>query len=130
MYGGCGFVARSGSFANGWEATWLLKKVAGRHLPRELVYRPKHGFSVPLDAWLGVRWLKCCAAFCWQATIFAAAGSSKAKCGAWSKSTLAAESGVAIVPGHCLCWNSGPGNALPRPPDPPNSQGAAPAGHP
>ena len=42
----------AGSFANGWEAKWLLKKVACRHLPRDLVYRRKHGFSVPLDAWL------------------------------------------------------------------------------
>jgi asparagine synthase (glutamine-hydrolysing) len=31
---------------------WLLRQVLFRHVPRELVERPKRGFSVPLDAWL------------------------------------------------------------------------------
>ncbi len=31
---------------------WLLREVLHRHLPRELVERPKMGFSVPVDGWL------------------------------------------------------------------------------
>jgi asparagine synthase (glutamine-hydrolysing) len=31
---------------------YLLKKVAERYLPREIVYRPKHGFLIPLAAWM------------------------------------------------------------------------------
>lgn len=31
----------------------LLKKVAERHIPRECVYRPKEGFSIPIKNWLG-----------------------------------------------------------------------------
>jgi asparagine synthase (glutamine-hydrolysing) len=30
----------------------LLKKVAARHIPRECVYRPKEGFSIPIKHWL------------------------------------------------------------------------------
>ena len=30
----------------------LLKRVAARHVPRECVYRPKEGFSIPLKHWL------------------------------------------------------------------------------
>jgi asparagine synthase (glutamine-hydrolysing) len=30
----------------------LLKKVAVRHVPRECVYRPKEGFSIPIKHWL------------------------------------------------------------------------------
>ena len=30
----------------------LLKKVAARHVPRECVYRPKEGFSIPIKEWL------------------------------------------------------------------------------
>jgi asparagine synthase (glutamine-hydrolysing) len=35
------------------ETKALLKKVAARHLPRECVYRPKEGFSIPIKQWLG-----------------------------------------------------------------------------
>jgi asparagine synthase (glutamine-hydrolysing) len=31
----------------------LLKRVAARHVPRECVYRPKEGFSIPMKRWLG-----------------------------------------------------------------------------
>ncbi len=34
------------------ETKALLKKVAARHLPRECVYRPKEGFSIPIKQWL------------------------------------------------------------------------------
>jgi len=30
----------------------LLKRVAARHVPRECVYRPKEGFSIPIKNWL------------------------------------------------------------------------------
>jgi asparagine synthase (glutamine-hydrolysing) len=31
---------------------WLVRQVLYRHVPRQLVDRPKTGFSIPLDAWL------------------------------------------------------------------------------
>jgi asparagine synthase (glutamine-hydrolysing) len=31
----------------------LLKRVAARHVPRDCVYRPKEGFSIPIKSWLG-----------------------------------------------------------------------------
>ncbi|MGP1615667.1 MAG: asparagine synthetase B family protein, partial [Pollutimonas bauzanensis] len=31
---------------------WLLREVLYRHVPRELIERPKKGFSIPLGAWL------------------------------------------------------------------------------
>jgi asparagine synthase (glutamine-hydrolysing) len=31
---------------------WILKRIAERYLPREAVYRPKEGFSVPLKHWI------------------------------------------------------------------------------
>jgi asparagine synthase (glutamine-hydrolysing) len=34
------------------ETKWLLKRVASRHLPEELVYRPKEGFIEPAVYWL------------------------------------------------------------------------------
>ena len=37
----------------GNETKWLLKRIASRQLPRECVYRPKEGFSIPMKHWLG-----------------------------------------------------------------------------
>jgi len=37
------------------ETKILLKKVAARHLPRECVYRPKEGFSIPIKNWLNTQ---------------------------------------------------------------------------
>lgn len=34
------------------ETKYILKKLAERYLPKEIVYRPKHGFPSPVDAWL------------------------------------------------------------------------------
>jgi asparagine synthase (glutamine-hydrolysing) len=31
---------------------WLLKRLAERYLPREVLHRPKRGFSVPIKAWM------------------------------------------------------------------------------
>jgi asparagine synthase (glutamine-hydrolysing) len=36
----------------GRETKYLLKKLLCRHLPAELVYRPKQGFGVPIAQWL------------------------------------------------------------------------------
>ncbi len=42
----------SGLRARGNEKKWLLKQLLYRYVPRELVDRPKMGFSVPVGAWL------------------------------------------------------------------------------
>jgi len=39
-----------------WERKALLKRIAAKRLPRSVVYRPKHGFSVPVDAWFRGSW--------------------------------------------------------------------------
>lgn len=31
----------------------LLKKLAAKYLPKEVIYRPKEGFSIPIKNWLG-----------------------------------------------------------------------------
>jgi asparagine synthase (glutamine-hydrolysing) len=36
----------------GGESKWLLRQLLYRHVPRELIERPKQGFGVPLDRWL------------------------------------------------------------------------------
>jgi len=37
---------------SGGTGKWLLRAVARRYLPAEIVSRPKHGFTIPLDSWL------------------------------------------------------------------------------
>jgi asparagine synthase (glutamine-hydrolysing) len=37
---------------SGWNTKAILKRVATRHIPREDVYRPKQGFSIPMKQWL------------------------------------------------------------------------------
>lgn len=35
------------------ETKYLLKKIAAKYMPREVIYRPKAGFSVPVSSWAG-----------------------------------------------------------------------------
>lgn len=34
------------------ESKWLLRQVLYKHVPKELIERPKWGFGIPLDTWL------------------------------------------------------------------------------
>ena len=34
------------------QGKWLLRQILNRHVPKELVERPKMGFAIPLDDWL------------------------------------------------------------------------------
>ena len=36
----------------GREGKWVLKKIMENYLPKEIIYRPKNGFGVPLRKWL------------------------------------------------------------------------------
>jgi len=36
------------------ETKVLLKQVASHHVPRECIYRPKEGFSIPIKNWLNM----------------------------------------------------------------------------
>jgi asparagine synthase (glutamine-hydrolysing) len=36
----------------GTESKWILKQLLYRHVPRNLVERPKMGFGIPIDVWL------------------------------------------------------------------------------
>ncbi|VUZ84774.1 Asparagine synthetase [glutamine-hydrolyzing] 1 [Candidatus Methylomirabilis lanthanidiphila] len=36
---------------NWWQLKWLLKRIAARYIPPEVIYRPKMGFAMPLPQW-------------------------------------------------------------------------------
>jgi asparagine synthase (glutamine-hydrolysing) len=47
-----GFKMRRSPWSGSWTSKYLLKRLAGRLLPRETVHRPKMGFGVPVGAWV------------------------------------------------------------------------------
>jgi asparagine synthase (glutamine-hydrolysing) len=34
------------------QGKWLIRQILYKHVPRELIERPKAGFGVPIDTWL------------------------------------------------------------------------------
>jgi len=46
------FQVPDGLKIRGGVSKWILKRIAERHVPRDVVYRPKEGFSVPLKHWI------------------------------------------------------------------------------
>ncbi|HOW71760.1 MAG TPA: asparagine synthase (glutamine-hydrolyzing) [Phycisphaerae bacterium] len=41
-----------------WEKKYLLKRLAARRVPKEVVFRRKHGFSIPIDGWFEGAWAR------------------------------------------------------------------------
>jgi asparagine synthase (glutamine-hydrolysing) len=39
-----------------WERKYLLKQLSLRYFPHEIISRPKHGFSVPINEWIRGKW--------------------------------------------------------------------------
>ncbi len=39
-----------------WGKKHLLKKGAARRIPEQVIYRRKHGFSIPLNKWFAGKW--------------------------------------------------------------------------
>lgn len=44
-------IPKSTKIRNG-QGKWLLRQILYKHVPKEVIERPKQGFSLPLDAWL------------------------------------------------------------------------------
>lgn len=44
-------IPKSAKIRNG-QGKWLLRQILYKHVPKEIVERPKQGFSLPLDDWL------------------------------------------------------------------------------
>jgi len=41
-----------------WEKKHLLKRLAAQRVPREVIYRRKHGFSIPMNSWFKGPWAR------------------------------------------------------------------------
>lgn len=39
------------------QSKYFLKRILEKYLPKEMVYRPKHGFNVPLEEWMVTRFI-------------------------------------------------------------------------
>lgn len=50
------FSLPSGYKVRGIHGKYILKKVAEKYLPKTVVWRPKHGFSLPLNTWFRGPW--------------------------------------------------------------------------
>lgn len=42
------------------ETKYLLKKIAEKYLPYDLIYRPKQGFAIPIEKWIRNEWKDMC----------------------------------------------------------------------